>query len=221
MFEGVKPISWPSSSYSPLPVSDPTSANDPASVSRSMRSRIVRRPSECWRATPSSPPCSSTSARRAASSRSSASHADAGSCPGCVRRAVVHGHRRSSRRRRAAAPAPDDDVSPTPPTRTRRQPPSGIRLSGSAPNRTVLPAVRTADGPADVALAERSTASAPDAASVDGQVERRPEAGRRQAQRDTRASGVLGASEPLRAACCRACGGAAPRAWCAAWPGRR
>ena len=26
---------------------------------------------------------------------------------------------------------------------------------------------------------------------------------------------------PLRAACCRACGGAAPRAWCAAWPGRR
>ena len=33
-------------------------------------------------------------------------------------------------------------------------------------------------------------------------------------------NGLRGRGTP-RAACCRACGGAAPRAWCAAWPGRR
>ena len=40
-FDGVKPISCPVSSYSPRPVRPPTSAKDPASVNRSMRSRIV------------------------------------------------------------------------------------------------------------------------------------------------------------------------------------
>ena len=56
---------------------------------------------------------------------------------------------------------------------------------------------------------------------LEGQVERSGGAGRRQPQRDSGASRVFEASAAIRAACCRACGGAAPRAWCAASPGRR
>src|SRR3546814_9665222 len=51
-------------SYSPLPVSLPTSWKESASTRCAMRSRTVRRPWSCWRLTFSVPPCASAHSRR-------------------------------------------------------------------------------------------------------------------------------------------------------------
>ena len=68
---GVRSVSSPSAPYSATPAIAPISWKLPASSSRSIRSRTVRRPPACCRATFSSPPIRRASASRRRSSSSS------------------------------------------------------------------------------------------------------------------------------------------------------
>src|SRR6185503_8226058 len=70
-FAGVSFLSWPCSSYSPVPETAPTSWKELASTILSMRSRTVSRPWSRWRLTFSTPPISRANASRRASSSSS------------------------------------------------------------------------------------------------------------------------------------------------------